>query len=195
CPSQAHWELPRSASPAPCAGAPPRRSCVHGQPRPGLVRRHRACGAALCAPRSGWAAFCPWRTWPQVSWPASIAPQNWHGAGEGRGIIPADPGLYRAPRHGFRMGFNGRWLALYVAVSVRRVADGNSGEGDRRCGLPALLSSLRDNGGVDSATHVEARGQAQETRAQCLIEGIGDLGADRLMKGAAIAEGPDGELQ
>ena len=72
---------------------------------------------------------------------------------------------------------------------------GSSGKRDRRRGPPALLSSLRDNRGVDSTAHVEARGETQEARAQCLIEVIGDFVGDRLMKGTTIAERPDIEIE
>ena len=62
-------------------------------------------------------------------------------------------------------------------------------------GLPARLSPLDDDGGVDPPADVEPRGQAQEARMRGRRNVIGDLVRHRLVKRAAIAERPDVQLQ
>src|SRR5579872_2380673 len=70
-----------------------------------------------------------------------------------------------------------------------------SGQRDDDGGFPVRLSSLGDNGRVDSTAHVEARCQAQEARVHGALEVVGDLVGDCLVIRAAIAERPDVELQ
>src|SRR5882724_8154551 len=70
-----------------------------------------------------------------------------------------------------------------------------SGQANGGLGLPAALSSLGDNGGMDSAAHVEARGEPQEARPERRLQMIGDLVGHGLVVGAAITKRPDVELQ
>src|SRR5882762_4140778 len=77
-----------------------------------------------------------------------------------------------------------------VTAGSRRSGQANGG-----LGLPAALSSLGDNGGMDSAAHVEARGEPQEARPERRLQMIGDLVGNGLVVGAAITKRPDVELQ
>src|SRR5690606_11043548 len=106
---------------------------------------------------------------------------------KGRAIIPADLNMYR--RY-FQASAPPDGVAGNPSPRPR-----DSRQGDRWRGLPTGLASLHDDGGVDSATHVEARGQSQEARTDRTCEVIGDLVGHRLVKGAAVPEGPDVELQ
>src|ERR1700752_1852683 len=70
-----------------------------------------------------------------------------------------------------------------------------SGQRDRGWWLPTRLSALGDNGGEDPAAHVEARREAQVPRLDRGVQVIGDLVRHGFVKGAAVAERPDVELE
>src|SRR6185295_2523403 len=70
-----------------------------------------------------------------------------------------------------------------------------SGEADGGRRSPITLSVLGDNRRVDSAAHVEVGGETQKARLQGRREEVRNLVRDRLVEGAAIAEGPDVELE
>src|ERR1700730_2281103 len=85
--------------------------------------------------------------------------------------------------------YTGRPRAVQVSVAQwLRQRDGG-----RR--PPGVLSSLGDNGRVDSAAHVEARTQPQEARLQCGLQVIGNLVGHRLVIRGAITKRPDVQLQ
>src|ERR1700730_11420922 len=83
--------------------------------------------------------------------------------------------------------YTGRPRAVQVFWQWLRQRDGG-----RR--LPAVLSSLGDNGRVDSAAHVEARRQPQEARLQCGLQVIGNFVGHGLVIHAAITKRPDVQL-
>src|ERR1700736_4995699 len=70
-----------------------------------------------------------------------------------------------------------------------------SGERYGSLGPPGGLSALDDDRGIDPPTDVEAGREAQETRVQGPCQPIGNLVRHRLVKGAAIPEGPDIQLE
>src|SRR3984893_1392552 len=82
-----------------------------------------------------------------------------------------------------------------LARAARRFVARSLGQRDGGRGSPGLLSSLGDNGGVDSAAHVEARGQPQEARLQCGLQMIGNLVGHGLVIRAAVTKRPDVQLQ
>src|SRR5690606_39011417 len=70
-----------------------------------------------------------------------------------------------------------------------------SGQPDLGRRLPAGPHVLGDDRGMDAATHVELGRQAHEARRGGAGQVVEDLVGDRLVEAAAVAEGPEVQLQ
>src|SRR5580765_7470718 len=170
------------------------RACV------ATTRARGASGLRATAFRAGGrlTAFLPFAAFGAGLFAGINDSSKQHGPREERAIIPAHLGLYRCSQTEAKTCPPGR-------AAPRRGSAGAPGAGppdgadlgqrDRRGGLPARLSSLGDNAGVDAAAHVEARREPQEARPHGGVQMVGDLVRHGLVKRAAIAERPDVELQ